>query len=409
MSDPDNTSLQESLQRQRRLVQGLRRTVYSETDPSTNPRLDELVQAEAELDRREKECLAPAPIPGQDPSPPARYGRLLGPLTTNLRVETTVHMQPLPTGFYHLLNPVTDPLFTVTVKNESQEARRVRVTAILEGLSARAVQTREIARGGEASFTLSPTLLPQRARRVTEVQWATLHVKVDILGERKEDRPPTDTVCECHNTYPIVCLARTSSVNAVRSDTGQWVDLTRYYGAWVTPYAEAVQERIRRAASLSDSGMIWGYQGDPASVEHQVKALFQALREAGITYVNSVTDYGNTVGQATQRTRLPRESLMLKSANCIDGTVLMASMLEGASLHPALVFVPGHAFVGWEKWDGSDQWQFLETTMLGQADATFEAACASGQQQHDKRAQFNSPMTIHPLAHLRTQNIWPME
>jgi hypothetical protein len=84
------------------------------------------------------------------------------------------------------------------------------------------------------------------------------------------------------------------------------VDLTRYYGAWVTPYAEAVQERIRRAADLSGSGMIWGYQGEPSSVEQQVKALFQSLREAGITYVNSVTDYGAAVSQATQRTRLPR-------------------------------------------------------------------------------------------------------
>jgi hypothetical protein len=38
--------------------------------------------------------------------------------------------------------------------------------------------------------------------------------------------------------------------------------------------------------------MIWGYQGDRISVDQQVKALFQSLREAGITYINSVTDYG---------------------------------------------------------------------------------------------------------------------
>ena len=188
------------------------------------------------------------------------------------------------------------------------------------------------------------------------------------------------------------------------------VDLTRYYGAWVTPYAEAVQERIRRAADLSGSGMIWGYQGDTSSVDQQVKALFQSLREAGITYVNSVTDYGAAVSQATQRTRLPRESLALKSASCIDGTVLMASLLEGAALNPALVFVPGHAFVGWEKWEGTAQWQFLETTMLGRADATFEAACEAGQKQHDGHAPCNrGQMKIHSLAQLRAQNIWPME
>ncbi len=407
MSDPDTTSPQEALQRQHCLVRSLRMAVYSQAAPSAHPKFNDLVQAEADL---EKETSTLPPAPAQEAAAPAQRGRLLGPKTTNLLVETTVHMQPLPTGIYHLLDPLTDPLFSVTVKNESQEARRVRVTAFLEGLSARAVRTQEIGRLEQESFTLSPTLLPQRARTVTEVQWATLHVKVDILGDKKEDKPPTPTVCECHNTYPIVCLARTSSFNAVRSDTGQWVDLRRYYGAWVTPYAEAVQERIRRAADLSGSGMIWGYQGDPSSVEHQVKALFQSLREAGITYVNSVTDYGAAVSQVTQRTRLPRESLALKSANCIDGAVLMASLLEGASLNPALVFMPGHAFVGWEKWEGEGKWQFLETTLLGQADATFETACEEGQKQHDKHAKCNrGQMKIHPLAQLRTQNIWPME
>jgi hypothetical protein len=88
----------------------------------------------------------------------------------------------------------------------------------------------------------------------------------------------------------------------------------------------------------------------------------------------------------------------------------VASILEGASLNPALVFVPGHAFVGWERWGGEGKWQFLETTMLGQTDSTFEAACEAGQKQHDEHAKCNlGQMQIHPLANLRAQNIWPME
>ena len=83
-------------------------------------------------------------------------------------------------------------------------------------------------------------------------------------------------------------------------------------------------------------------------------------------------DFGAGPGQVTQRTRLPRESLRHKSANCIDGTVLMASLLEAASLQPAIVLVPGHAFVGWETWEGTDEWDYLETTMIASHD--FEAA-----------------------------------
>ena len=39
----------------------------------------------------------------------------------------------------------------------------------------------------------------------------------------------------------LISLARTSSFNSVRRpETGEVIDLTRYYGAWVTPYAAPV-------------------------------------------------------------------------------------------------------------------------------------------------------------------------
>src|SRR5262245_62900817 len=94
-------------------------------------------------------------------------GGMLGPLTTRLEVETTVQMQPLPTGIYHLLDEATDPLLSVRVKNKSDDAKRVCIRAWLEGLSARAVGTVELARDGEHEFKFLPTLLPHRARTVT--------------------------------------------------------------------------------------------------------------------------------------------------------------------------------------------------------------------------------------------------
>jgi hypothetical protein len=214
---------------------------------------------------------------------------------------------------------------------------------------------------------------------------------------------------ESHDTFSLVCLARTSSFNGVRQpDTGRVVDLSHYYGAWVTPHVEAVQARIRRAADHWPSRQIWGYQGTPESVPQQVAALYQALREAEIVYVNSVIDYGAPPGMFTQRTRLPRESLTQKSANCIDGTVLMASLLEGASLSPAIVLVPGHAFLAWETWRESGEWRYLETTLIGKAD--FDAACQAGQRQYEFH-QRQSPALVKrlPLHDLRARGFWPME
>jgi hypothetical protein len=386
----------------RRRVQGLQATVYGKSDPTSNIELyREAIKADASVGARAGRQKKESAGNGENEPPPQLLGRLLGPDTTGLSVKTMLHMQPLPTGIYNLLHPDRNPLLTVLVENTSDEPKpkRVCVKVYLEGLSAKAVGTAELGPGDKRPFKMHPTLLPHRARSINEIQRATLHVWVKDL----------DASVECHNSFVVVCLARTSSFNAVRRpDTGELVDLTHFYGAWVTPYAEVVQERIRRAADHLAEHQVWGYQGDLASVRRQVAALYQALKETDIAYVNSVIDFGNSEGLATQRTRLPRESLALKSANCIDGTVLMASLLEGASLNPAIVIVPGHAFVGWETGASTDEWNFLETTMIGTAD--FEAACKSGQQQYQEYQQ-HAPdrLKMHRLSQLRELEIWPME
>jgi len=54
----------------------------------------------------------------------------------------------------------------------------------------------------------------------------------------------------------------------------------------------------------------------------------------------------------------------------------MASLLEAASLNPAIVLVPNHAFLAWQTQEGGRDWDYLETTMIGTS--TFEQACEKG-------------------------------
>ena len=143
---------------------------------------------------------------------------MLGPRTTGLRVERTLHWEPLPTGVYNLLNPETHPLLSVVVTNESRDPKRICVRAYIEGLSATEVHTVEIERGKQTTFKLLPTLLPERAQTITEVQRAMLHVLAEDL----------DGKTEMHETHSIVCLARTSSFNAVlRPGSNQIVDFSQ--------------------------------------------------------------------------------------------------------------------------------------------------------------------------------------
>ena len=124
---------------------------------------DELTETQQALDaararqqpqRRDSERLARETIGGA-------LGTLLGPETTGLKVTTALRLQPIPTGIYHLLDPATHPLLTVTVQNESHEPRRVSVSAYLEGLSARAIRTVELERMDKGqTIPLLPSLLP---------------------------------------------------------------------------------------------------------------------------------------------------------------------------------------------------------------------------------------------------------
>jgi hypothetical protein len=280
-------------------------------------------------------------------------------------------MAHVPTSIYHLLDAETNPLVSCTVTNHSDEVRRMRVTSSIEGYSAKAVKTLEI--DSEKTLTINqlPSLFPDRLHNLNELTRASLEVFVEDLD---------GNVVESHSTHSIWLLARTAAPLAVQDPkTGEWQDLSPYLGAFVTPNAPSLMAFLRSAAELHPQKRLIGYQGDKTALESQVQAIFESLKlNADITYVNSVIAFSPDQGAANQRVRLPRESLSHKQANCIDGTVLFASLLEGISLSPGLALVPGHAFVAWESWiDETAEWQYLETTMIGSH--SFDEARTSGE------------------------------
>jgi hypothetical protein len=189
-----------------------------------------------------------------------------------------------------------------------------------------------------------------------------------------------------HRTIPIWLLARSTAPLSVKDpSTGKWKDLTQYLGAFVTPNAPEIMAYLPKIRAKHPDQRIVGYQLSPEKaaakekidkdeVASQVKAMFETLKEDGVGYVNSVIDFTPESDTANnQRVRVPRESLKDTSANCIDGAVLMASLLEAMSLNPAIVIIPGHAFLAWETWNLNDDWRYLETTMV--SSNSFEEAC----------------------------------
>lgn len=168
---------------------------------------------------------------------------------------------------------------------------------------------------------------------------------------------------------------------------------TEYLAGWVTPQARQVQKLFGDALKYHPNQAFYGYNS-PSSFSREaqkqevrkiVRAFFEVLhQELNIRYATSslLTPSASEPNmQHIQWIRLPEDIIDAGGpANCIDGSVLFASLLEFASLHPVLLLIPKHALVGWRVADEGEEYEFLETTLISRGD--FEQACQEGQRQY---------------------------
>ncbi len=288
----------------------------------------------------------------------------------------------VPTAFCYQLDAESFPLVTVALNCPEEYAEtQIRVKVFIEGYSDGASRVHCVSRGRPIDIPILPQLRHDAIAQLDEVRQVTLHVTIEQIAPKCrliEDR-----------TEQISLHARNTALLAVKSPDGCIVDLTDYLASWVTPHKPEIEILLRQAADYHPQNSFVGYQGantlseGAEVVREQARAIFTTLKEkANLRYINSPLNLGKQAGQITQRVRLPTECLAAGgSANCIDGTVLFASLLELANIDPLLVIVPGHAFVGWRVWKNVNRYEFLETTLIGYD--TFDKAQEKAQAQYD--------------------------
>jgi hypothetical protein len=355
----------------------IRRLIYEqENSPAISAELLKKLQTiEEELFNKEKEreqAQADDPKLNGTIINSTKSSLLMGPETTGLEAEFYLNLEYVPTSIVHLFDSMETPLISCKVKNTSNRTRRLRVTSFVEGYSAQAVDTLEIRQNEAPEFKHLPVFFLDKIRNINELTKAAVNVMVEDLDSQAGQ---FNGKIELHKTKSVWLLARTTApMSVINPQTGKKVDMTQYLGAFVTPNAPEVMSFLRAASDLSPQTEFVGYQGDKNNLDivlAQVKAIYDALKNtANIHYVNSVLANNPQEGTISQRVRLPRESLKDKQANCIDGTLLFASLLEAISMNPAIVTVPGHAFVGWETWENSGAYNYVETTLIAKSDFT---------------------------------------
>ena len=236
-----------------------------------------------------------------------------------------------------------------------RDGERVALTVEADGLEAPARVEAELAAAGR-EYELRPPLAWDPRRLAASPAPRTTSLRARLVRDGV-DAGTRNVAVELRPVSEALYFVR---------DGRDAVDLSWIFAAYVDEH-DAVVDQVLAAAQ--QSGIVDKFDGyaqhDSAAVYRQAWAVWQALSAHGIRYSSADPGIARGPRVFSQRVRLLEQTWNDRSANCIDGSVLIASVLQRIGLHSFLVLVPGHAFVGVHLDASGGESAYLETTLLG--------------------------------------------
>ncbi|NUQ52055.1 MAG: hypothetical protein HUU19_05080 [Phycisphaerales bacterium] len=140
------------------------------------------------------------------------------------------------------------------------------------------------------------------------------------------------------------------------------------FAAYVNEDHPWVDQILKQAIDSRTVENFIGYQGGSVDeVLKQVYAVWNVLQQRGITY-SDISRVSTREGRVpSQHVRFLDESFDMKQANCVDGSVLLASVLRKIGIDTFLMLTPKHCYIGFFTDANREHMVGLETTMMGQA------------------------------------------
>lgn len=116
---------------------------------------------------------------------------------------------------------------------------------------------------------------------------------------------------------------------------------------FVTPNVQEIEKLTftvgQKMEKRGQNSILNGYeQNDPKRIELFCAAVYDTLRDLKLTY-SLPPERFEEIGQPI---RMVDSIISSHTATCIDSTLLFASVLEALHLHPFIILIPGHTFVG---------------------------------------------------------------
>jgi tRNA A-37 threonylcarbamoyl transferase component Bud32 len=276
----------------------------------------------------------------------------------------TATMEELP-GFARAPNELGDPsgLMSVVITSPADDVE-LRVRVENELLMEPSELVTRLPKAG-VTYVVKPKIRYRYGDLPSIRQTTPTDVIFDVtLGDDPTQRRVQTVTLESVNVCPF------GFATADAGGQSQLLPTEWMFAAYANEDHPLIDAEILAAAKKNGvTNSFAGYQGGPEHVAEQVFAIWLELEKRGISYssiADTATNAARTSVQA-QFVRLLDESLQNEQANCVDGTVLFASVLRKIGIEPYLVFAPGHCFLAFDL-DGQDHCRGLETTLLGALD-----------------------------------------
>ena len=222
--------------------------------------------------------------------------------------------------------------------------------------------------------SVSEFVLPEEGKEYTiypDILW-----NYDALRNNTQPEPTTvSVVVRIHNREPNQQV-RTFSVRSINECLIGYNDKQNHFhntgvlfAAYVNEDSPLIDQILREALNTRIVNRFLGYQSTRKDyVDKQVYALWNVLQRRKFRYSSiSNSSLSSNVVYA-QRVRTLEDALASSQINCVDGSVLFASLLRAINIDPILVRVPGHMYVGYYTDREHSRAEFLETTMIGDID-----------------------------------------
>jgi tetratricopeptide (TPR) repeat protein len=323
----------------------------------------------------------------------------------NKLIYSDIHQETVPLGIYHLFasgagRSLAGSLCGFRLTSLSPSPRTVRMSVEIPEVTETVTESVLLVPGKTATLLLTPPLKSSFDPSALRADRPAILV-VNIIDEATNNSLLS-------RSLPVKLMPFDSLPFSIKTPENTHPMRWEFMGAWVTPNSPAIEQFLTAAKARAPGQMFPGPQS--ASLP-QVQAMFDELKSTGVSYVMDPTIFSRF--DFIQRTRFPREVLASHNAQCLEGTVLFASLLESIGLEPYIVRVPGHAFVGWEptKKDYATPGTiyYLETTLVGSS-TFYTAMQTAAQNAESHKADFkvpNSGYFILKISDLRKAGITP--